>query len=250
MKVQTEDLEEQFLLHEFNICRLLHSTDCLPVYGVPKVFEYKSEPEYNFLVMQYTGMSLDDASKSVGGLPLKTTFTLGIELLKVLDRLHSNNVFHLDVCSQNVKVQHEYGEDGEDMYQIYLADFAFSLHINDAGTEVAGNRINVPAVEHSETMPRSQYLMELRRACRIRDCVGVLTTMMNAMISPGNVLCFSDSVSLHLIDLNRPSSREMFSQFPLHFLQFLEHLRSLPDDMFPDTASLQNIFRTGLHECE
>ena len=120
MKVQTEDLEERFLLHEFNICRLLHSTDCLPVYGVPKVFEYKSEPEYNFLVMQYTGMSLDDASKSVGGLPLKTTFTLGIELLKVLDRLHSNNVFHLDVCSQNVKVQHEYGEDGDDLSLIHI----------------------------------------------------------------------------------------------------------------------------------
>lgn len=247
LKLQTEELDEDTLVVENAIYERLHDPNVLP--GIPEVYDFEEGDNYRFLVMDCLGPSLydvlqQDRRRRQEGMSMKTVFMIGLELVQIVDSMHSKNVFHLDLKDQNVVIG--YGMEEEN--RIYVVDFGMSLYIDEDGDEICANDSNVPEIEGAETMRRKEYLRHLKRACRIRDYAGVLSTLMylvNPTVANEEMVDPLGVESLESVG-SEEDRQELFGHFPAEFLQFLTYLDSVPDNRVPDKAKLELIFRRGM----
>lgn len=116
------------LLHERNILDRLHSADPL---GFPKVFNYVSFRDHEFLVMQRMGPSLQDLLEktSTGKLSKKSVIMFGIQAVRRIQVLHENHVLHRDIRPASFVIGSE-GHEGI----ICLIGFGISTTVDDWST--------------------------------------------------------------------------------------------------------------------
>ena len=71
--------------------------------GIPNVVDYFTDRDYNILVMQRMGKSLEDVLEEQGGtLSSKTVLALGVRLLQALQHIHNKGMIHRDLKPQNM----------------------------------------------------------------------------------------------------------------------------------------------------
>ena len=107
----------QRVYNEYKIYNHLHEKDFNV--GLPKIHDYLQSSDYNILVMQLLGPSLEDLfNKEYRKFKLPTVYLIATQLITLLEKLHNAGYIHRDIKPNNFLI----GRD-ENMGQIYMMDF-------------------------------------------------------------------------------------------------------------------------------
>mgnify|MGYP003386458446 CR=1 FL=1 len=119
--VKVEDKKKaKRIYNEYKIYKYLHT--CNFTTGLPKIYDYLQSPDYNIMVMQLLGPSLEDLfNKYNRKFTLPTVFMLANQLIYLLKQLHNSEYIHRDIKPNNFLI----GRD-KNMIQLYMMDFGLS----------------------------------------------------------------------------------------------------------------------------
>eukprot|EP00826_Nyctotherus_ovalis_P045505 TRINITY_DN5045_c0_g1_i4.p1 TRINITY_DN5045_c0_g1~~TRINITY_DN5045_c0_g1_i4.p1 ORF type:complete len:265 (+),score=63.40 TRINITY_DN5045_c0_g1_i4:386-1180(+) len=98
--------------------------------GIPHVFSYGLEGDYNVMVMEYLGSSLEDLFiHNQKHFSLKTTLMLAGQMVTRLEYIHSRQYLHRDIKPDNFAMGR-----GQKASLVYLIDFGLAKRYRDAET--------------------------------------------------------------------------------------------------------------------
>lgn len=93
-----------------------------PAIGVPKVYAMTTEGQYNVMLMDLLGSSLEDYFVEFGNkLSLKTVLMIGEQMVDRIEFLHEKNILHRDIKPDNFLMGI-----GKQASTLYIVDFGLS----------------------------------------------------------------------------------------------------------------------------
>jgi len=116
--------------------------------GIPSIELYKEEDNYNIMIMQLLGKSLEGLLKesSEKKFSAKTIALLGIELIPILKFIHDKHIIHRDIKPDNFAIGYD------DPCQIYILDFGLAKKYRSSKTLKQN-----PMVKHSRLTGTARY---------------------------------------------------------------------------------------------
>ncbi|AYV76869.1 MAG: serine/threonine protein kinase [Barrevirus sp.] len=122
-----EKRKVQRVYNEYKIYKELHDKNF--VVGLPKIYDYLQSEDYNILVMQLLGPSLEDLFNKEGRLfTLPTVYLLAIQLVTLLEKLHNSGFIHRDIKPNNFLIGRDKGAS-----QVFMMDFGLSKRYVEDG---------------------------------------------------------------------------------------------------------------------
>ena len=119
VKVEEKRKTER-IYNEYKIYKHLHSHGFND--GLPKTYDYLQSSDYNIMVMQLLGPSLEDLfNKYNRKFQLPTVYQIGLQLVTLLEKLHNCGYIHRDIKPNNFLI----GRD-DSINQLYMMDFGLS----------------------------------------------------------------------------------------------------------------------------
>lgn len=95
--------------------------------GIPKLYWYGSEGEYNIMAMELLGQNLEDLLHlSKNKFSLTTLILIGEQLLKRIEYFHNHNYLHRDIKPENFAIG-----TGKKQKTIYLIDYGLAKQYKD-----------------------------------------------------------------------------------------------------------------------
>ena len=98
--------------------------------GIPRIISYIEEGDYNIMIMELLGKSLESLLKASPEkkLSLKTVCLLGIEMLKILKYIHDRHYIHRDIKPDNFSIGYS------NPSKLYLLDFGLAKKYRSSKT--------------------------------------------------------------------------------------------------------------------
>jgi serine/threonine protein kinase len=110
----------QRIYNEYKIYMNLHKSNFN--IGLPKIYDYLQSAEYNIMVMQLLGPSLEDLFNKYNRIfKLSTVLPLAIQMVSLLEKLHQAGYIHRDIKPNNFLIGR-----GKNKSQVYIMDFGLS----------------------------------------------------------------------------------------------------------------------------
>lgn len=107
------------LMFEYDVYNDLHSNH--HYYFIPKIYDFIQTTEYNMMVLQLFGKSLSDMyDKCNKTFQLPTIFAISIQLIMLIEKLHTSGYLHRDIKPNNFLL----GTKRKD--KIFITDFGLS----------------------------------------------------------------------------------------------------------------------------
>ncbi len=210
--------------------------------GLPKIYDFMKTPDYNVLVMQLLGPSLDDIFKMNNNkFDLGTVFLLAKQIITLLQKLHNNNYIHRDIKPNNFLIG-----TGRDINQVYIMDFGLSKPYMYNG-------------KHIE-FKNKRSLIGTARYASINMHMGIEPTRRDEMESVGYMLVYFIKGSLpwqgikkqkNINNLKLIGDKKMCvpldvlcEGIPVSFKRYLRYCKKLKFDETPDYNYLLKLFET------
>ena len=110
-----------YLLNEYKVYETLKGYD-----HIPKIYDCFKKDNSNYLVMEILGPSLESTFKKCNKLfSLSTVLNIGLQILDILEHIHSKNIIHKDIKPDCFLIGKK------DKSKIYIIDFGFSTNYID-----------------------------------------------------------------------------------------------------------------------
>lgn len=218
---------------------------CRNIKGIPKLRNYGVEENYNYIVIDFLGDSLDDIKIKHGGhINLSIVLNIGIQLINIIEKLHNIGIIHRDLKPENVLLGLE-----KENKSIYLIDFGISrFYINIKGC-------HIPYVDNKKYMGNIIF-MSLNVSNGIEptrrddmESIGYILIYILTGYLPWNIIDDKDkdtTKSLRndsIVNMKREIPLDKVCEnSPIEFKIYLEYCRKLEYDETPNYNYLKNIF--------
>jgi len=209
---------------------------------VPRALWHGSEGEYNIMVTDLLGLSLEDHFKTCGRrFGLKTVSMLAMQMIDRLDFVHALGILHRDIKPQNFLM----GLDHE-ASKVYIIDFGLSKRYRDPVTDK-----HVPMQEKKGMTGTVRYT-----SMNLHD--GLEPSRRDDLISTGYVLMYFNLGKLPWQGIDGPTKKvkqkrigrckqrtgfeDLCKGVPNQFLRYFTYCDALSFEDKPDYAFLKQLF--------
>jgi len=211
--------------------------------GIPNIRWFGVEGDYNVMVMDLLGPSLEDLFTFCGRkFSLKTVLMLADQMIRRIEFVHSKNFIHRDLKPDNYLMG--MGKRGN---QVFLIDFGLAKKYRDPKTYQ-----HIPYREQKNLTGTARY-------ASVNAHIGKEQSRRDDLETLGYVLIYFIRGSLPWQGLKSLTKKQKYEKicenkkstpvetlcrgFPTEFAQYLNYCRSLDFEEKPDYAYLRKIFR-------
>ncbi|KAJ8387562.1 hypothetical protein AAFF_G00152580 [Aldrovandia affinis] len=215
--------------------------------GIPSIKWCGAEGDYNVMVMELLGPSLEDLFNFCSRkFSLKTVLLLADQMISRIEYIHSKNFIHRDVKPDNFLMG--LGKKGN---LVYIIDFGLAKKYRDARTHQ-----HIPYRENKNLTGTARY-------ASINTHLGIEQSRRDDLESLGYVLMYFNLGSLPWQGLKAATKRQKYERisekkmstpievlckgYPSEFSTYLNFCRSLRFDDKPDYSYLRQLFRNLFH---
>jgi casein kinase 1 len=212
--------------------------------GIPNVKWFGKEGEYNVLVLDLLGPSLEELFVHCGRkFSLKTVLMLADQLISRLEFVHSRHLIHRDIKPDNFLVGKPTGNNS---HIVHVIDFGLAKRFRDPKTYQ-----HIAYSEHKNLTGTARY-------ASINTHLGIEQSRRDDLESLGFVLMYFNRGALPWQGLRAQTKRDKYDRisdkkmstpiellckgFPPEFAIYLNYCRSLRFDDKPDYDYLRDIF--------
>ncbi|KAK6236498.1 hypothetical protein SCA6_011835 [Theobroma cacao] len=238
IKLENVKTKHPQLLYESKLYRILQGGT-----GIPNVRWFGAEGDYNVLVMDLLGPSLEDLFNFCSRkLSLKSVLMLADQMINRVEFVHSKSFLHRDIKPDNFLMGL-----GRRANQVYVIDFGLAKKYRDSSTHQ-----HIPYRENKNLTGTARY-------ASMNTHLGIEQSRRDDLESLGYVLMYFLRGSLPWQGLKAGTKKQKYEKisekkvstsiealcrgYPTEFASYFHYCRSLRFDDKPDYAYLKRIFR-------
>eukprot|EP00252_Welwitschia_mirabilis_P023606 TRINITY_DN671_c0_g3_i1.p1 TRINITY_DN671_c0_g3~~TRINITY_DN671_c0_g3_i1.p1 ORF type:complete len:483 (+),score=82.30 TRINITY_DN671_c0_g3_i1:255-1703(+) len=238
IKIEKVNTKHPQLIYEAKLYKVLQGGT-----GIPNIRWFGVEGDYNVLVMDLLGPSLEDLFNFCSRkLSLKTVLMLADQMINRVEFLHSRSFLHRDIKPDNFLMGL-----GRKANQVYIIDFGLAKKYRDVSTH-----LHIPYRENKNLTGTARY-------ASVNTHLGIEQSRRDDLESLGYVLMYFLRGSLPWQGLKAGTKKQKYEKisekkiatsvealcksYPSEFASYFHYCRSLRFDDRPDYAYLKRIFR-------
>ena len=241
IKIENKNICNNFLENEANILLYLNCPKTPSV----KSFGYTSN--YNVLIMELLGKSLEDIFENIlqkKKMSVRCVCNLGYQMIEILEFIHKKNIIHRDIKPDNFLMSN-----GNNKY-LYLLDFGLAKKYRESE-----NSPHYPFIEGKKLTGTARY-------ASVNALNGVTQSRRDDLESVGYVLLYFLKGKLpwqgimiknkeerynKIREIKRDiDSAELCKDCPEEFQKYIDYVRKLEYEQDPDYDMLKNLFLNAL----
>ena len=214
--------------------------------GIPYIKLYVEEENYNIMIMELLGKSLEGLLKDSydNKLSIKTICLLGIEIIPILKFIHDKHIIHRDIKPDNFAVG------SEDPCQVYILDFGLAKKYRSSKTLKQN-----PMIKHSKLTGTARYAsinalkgFEQSRRDDLESLGYVLAYLFRGNL-PWQGIAAKTKEEKYAKILNKkeniPPERLLKNEFP-ELVDYINYCKKLEYEDEPDYNYLSELFKNVL----
>ncbi|KAJ6696314.1 CASEIN KINASE 1-LIKE PROTEIN 2 [Salix koriyanagi] len=238
IKLENVKTKHPQLLYESRLYKMLQGGT-----GIPNVKWFGAEGDYNVLVMDLLGPSLEDLFNFCNRkLSLKTVLMLADQMINRVEFVHSKSFLHRDIKPDNFLMGL-----GRRANQVYAIDFGLAKKYRDTSTHQ-----HIPYRENKNLTGTARY-------ASMNTHLGIEQSRRDDLESLGYALMYFLRGSLPWQGLKAGTKKQKYEKisekkvstsievlcrgYPTEFASYFHYCRSLRFDDKPDYAYLKRLFR-------
>ena len=235
IKMESKSKEQGLLEIEATIMSYLKGPN------IPFIKSFGYSGNYNVLVMQLLGKSLEDLINKYNTFTIKTTAMLGYQMVYILQYIHDRHIIHRDIKPDNFVMGLKRYND-----RLYILDFGLAKKYRSSRTLV-----QYPYIKKKKLTGTARYAsihaLEAYEQSRRDDLESIGYVLMyflrGSLPWQGlKVKSKEDRYKKILEKKKETSSEELCKDFPHEFYQYVEYSKNLEYEDNPDYDMLKQLF--------
>jgi casein kinase 1 len=241
IKLEPVKTQHPQLLYESRLYKILNSGG--DAVGIPNVRWYGVEGDYNVMVIDLLGPSLEDLFNFCGRkFSVKTVLMLADQMISRVEYFHSKNFLHRDIKPDNFLMG-----TGKKGHHVYIIDYGLSKKYRDPKTHQ-----HIPYKENKALTGTARY-------ASINTHLGIEQSRRDDLESLGYIFLYFLRGNLPWQGLKAQTKKQKYDRisekkmatpvetlckaFPSEFSVYLNYVRSLRFEDKPDYQYLRKLFR-------
>eukprot|EP01017_Pseudomicrothorax_dubius_P050369 TRINITY_DN952_c0_g1_i2.p1 TRINITY_DN952_c0_g1~~TRINITY_DN952_c0_g1_i2.p1 ORF type:complete len:384 (-),score=91.81 TRINITY_DN952_c0_g1_i2:78-1229(-) len=242
IKLEPVNTKHPQLLYEAKLYQYLHQDVTVIAKGIPKVYYYSTEGDYNIMVMDLLGPSLEDLFNTCNRrLSLKSTLMLADQMINRVEYIHTRQFLHRDIKPDNFLIGIN-----KNAYKVYVVDFGLAKRY------IGKDGKHIPYRENKNLTGTARY-------ASINTHLGIEQGRRDDLESLGYVFMYFLRGSLPWQNLKANNKKDKYEKilekklstpietlckgFPNEFVTYLTYCRNLRFEDKPDYTYLRNLLK-------
>ena len=244
IKVESNNITNPQLLHEYKILKLLEGYE-----GIPKTYLFKNIGGESIIIMDLLGANLEDILQDtkIKKFSLKTCLMTLKQIIERLKIIHQEGIIHRDLKPENLLVTKNI-RDG----LIYLIDYGLSKKYKDVK-----NDIHIPFKNDRPLTGTLRYIsinthkgIEQSRRDDIESACYIIIYFLNGKLNWDGIKCKTKDEKIQKIMEKKEEfkNNKEYKMLPLYFSNIFQYIYNLNFEEKPNYEYIFGVINKGLEQ--